>query len=859
MKFRNIPLTLKLVVLFLAFGVIPMAILGTITYQATGMVEEKNGLRLQATAAAIADKIDRRLFERYGDAQVFSLNGAISDFEQWYIPGEENSAIVKAMNRYVDTYNIYSLTILVDPKGQVIAVNDRDADGKHINTEALYKKNFSEAPWFKALQAGQSTTRMPFTAPGNDVSSGTFIEDVHIDPDVKAVYPDADGLTLGFSAPVYEYGKVVAYWSNRTKFSVVEELFMSTYGELKAQGLPSAELTLLDSQGRVLVDYDPAQSGSEDVLHDFDVILQLNLAEKGVSAAQEAVRGRSGYGVSFHVHKQVEQSSGWTHLQGALGYPGMNWAVLVRAPESEVAAESRGIRGQILLTVGLCLGVILVVGVCIGRRLSRPLTEMAQAARQIALGNINQKLTHRSGDERGILADAFRGLIAYITDLAGAADALSRGDLATRVTPKSEDDLLAKNFGRVTDTLRDVISETGQLVNAAKAGQLDKRSDATQFQGAYHDVVQGINDLLEAVTTPIQEVVAILERVADRDLGARMQGIYHGDYASMKQALNTAVSNLDQGMAQVAAGTAQVTSAAEQINHSSQSLAQTASEQASTLQQISSSLQEIASMSRQNATNSQEARGLADSARQSADKGTQSMQRLSQAMDQVKVTSSETAKIVKTIDDIAFQTNLLALNAAVEAARAGDAGKGFAVVAEEVRNLAMRSAEAAKNTSALISAAVQKAEDGVVLNHEVLGNLEEIVTQVHRVSEVMGEIAAASDQQSEGVTQLTAAVDQLNQVTQQTAASSEEGASTATELTEQAAEMRHLVQTFHLSQVTPSIVPAVQKASKSAMAAPSREALCRSDHPLDHESPGRKSPEAIIPFDDDDMTTLQDF
>ena len=183
------------------------------------------------------------------------------------------------------------------------------------------------------------------------------------------------------------------------------------------------------------------------------------------------------------------------------------------------------------------------------------------------------------------------------------------------------------------------------------------------------------------------------------------------------------------------------------------------------------------------------------------------------------------------------------------------------MVAEEVRNLAMRSAEAAKSTATLISAAVQKAEDGVVLNHEVLGNLEEIVTQVHRVSEVMGEIAAASDQQSEGVAQLTAAVDQLNQVTQHTAANSEEAASTATELTEQAAEMRHVVQTFHLSQTIHTAVPAVQNASKltALPVASSRTALTGPGNRLDRKSLRHESPEAIIPFDDDNMATLQDF
>jgi methyl-accepting chemotaxis protein len=296
----------------------------------------------------------------------------------------------------------------------------------------------------------------------------------------------------------------------------------------------------------------------------------------------------------------------------------------------------------------------------------------------------------------------------------------------------------------------------------------------------------------------LSELAAVLQRLAACDLTARVQGDYPEAYTKIQQALNTAVDNLGQALTQVAVGAEQVAAASDQISRGSQDLAQGASEQASTLEEISSSLQEMTMMSKQNAANAQEARGLAENAHQSADQGATSMQRLSQAIEAIKTASDETANIVKTIDEIAFQTNLLALNAAVEAARAGDAGKGFAVVAEEVRNLAMRSAEAAKTTAQLIVEAIQKAESGVVINQEVLGNLEEIATHVRHMSTVIGEIAAASSQQQQGVEQLNTAVEQLNQITQATAASSEEAASAAEELSGQATEMQHMVGTFQL-------------------------------------------------------------
>jgi methyl-accepting chemotaxis protein len=468
--------------------------------------------------------------------------------------------------------------------------------------------------------------------------------------------------------------------------------------------------------------------------------------------------------------------------------------------EKTASATSFKAGRQLILFI-LALSVLIGVGIAlwISIGIGKGLHAMVEVAQHIAKGDIDQHIDHASRDEIGTLAAAFRGMVDYIKGIAGAADALSRGDLTAEVVAKSEQDVLSQNFRRVIETLRELIAEIKQLVQTAQAGQLDRRGDAAKFQAGYHEVVQSINALLDAVVTPINEAAEVLERVAGRNLCARMQGDYQGDFAAIKHSLNTAITNLDNGLAQVAMSAEQVAAASNHISNGSQSMAQGASEQASSLQQFSSSLKEMAFMSQQNATNAQEARRMADSARQSADKGTHSMQRLSQSIDQIKAASDETAKIVKTIDGIAFQTNLLALNAAVEAARAGDAGKGFAVVAEEVRNLAMRSAEAAKNTALLIDEALRKANDGVAQNREVLTNLEEIVSQVHKVNAVIGEIAEASAQQQEGVKQLDAAVGQLNLVTQQTASSSEQAASTAEELASQSMEMRHLVRTFRLS------------------------------------------------------------
>jgi len=377
---------------------------------------------------------------------------------------------------------------------------------------------------------------------------------------------------------------------------------------------------------------------------------------------------------------------------------------------------------------------------------------------------------------------------------------ISKGVIPPRITDPYQGDfnLIKGNLNAVVAMMGDLLGETEALVLAALDGSLSARADATRFVGGWRQLVEGVNRTLDAILEPIGEAAAVLERVADRNLSARVQGDYRGDHARIKVSLNTAVANLDEAMGQVGYATRQVSSAAHQISAGSQSLAQGANEQASSQEEVSASLEEMASMIRRTAENAQNAKILATEADLRARSGNEAMARMNDAIGRIKDSADQTAKIVKTIDEIAMQTNLLALNAAVEAARAGEAGRGFAVVAEEVRNLASRSAQAARQTAGMIEESVRNAQDGVILSREVGSALDDIAVSSRKVDDLVGDIATASREQSQGIEQVGIAVSQMDKVTQQTAANAEQSASSAEQLSSQAQQLQSMVGRFRI-------------------------------------------------------------
>ena len=534
---------------------------------------------------------------------------------------------------------------------------------------------------------------------------------------------------------------------------------------------------------------------------------------------------------------------------------------LANAEQDVQAARSAFERTRMITWIIVLAAITLALGLgsWVSRAITNALAQLTEAANQLTRGDLSINVAWESKGEVGVLAESFRRMAGAQMEIANAAVQIASGDLDVAVQPRSDRDVLSHSFIRLRDAVRDLTGEANALAAAASAGDLSRRGDAQRFQGAYRGVVQGINGIIDGMTAPLNEAATVLDRLARQDLSVRMTGQYSGDHARIMSSLNTAMDNMETALAQIGASAEQVASAATQVGAGSQSLAEGMSEQASSLEEIAANLQDITAITRQNAQNAQQGDGLADSASAIAHKGLQSMQRMAEAMEMIRVSSDQTAKIVKTIDEIAFQTNLLALNAAVEAARAGEAGRGFAVVADEVRALAMRSADAAKTTSELIDGAVANARAGSELSGELSTNLREIAERADRVRQVVAEIAASSEQQSRGISQLNASVEQVNGVTQAAAANSEQSASAAQELSSQALVMKSLVGEFELAESAPR---RNGRKLRHPQLAPPRYAVNGGSGKLSVRANGRLrlEPEDLIPFgDDDDLRTLEDF
>ena len=444
------------------------------------------------------------------------------------------------------------------------------------------------------------------------------------------------------------------------------------------------------------------------------------------------------------------------------------------------------------------------------------------------------------------IADSVNMVSERINTIIAALYNIAEGDLKQlpefkAIGKRSENDTLMPALIIMLETIDALVAETSMLSTAAIAGQLETRGDAEKFKGEYAKVIEGINDTLDSVIAPVNEALSVLKEISHGNLHSSVMGDYQGDHAVLKNTLNETVdiirsyvSEISNVLTEMSAGNLdlsitadyrgdfieikdslnhilstfsdvmgdineaaeQVASGSRQVSDGSQALSQGSTEQASSIEELTASITEIASQTRQNAINANEANALSGEARNNAVKGNDQMKSMLESMIEISESSANISRIIKVIDDIAFQTNILALNAAVEAARAGQHGKGFAVVAEEVRNLAARSAEAARETTGLIEGSINKVQIGTKIADETAAALKEIVEGIEKAAGIVENIAAASNDQATGIAQINKGIEQVSMVVQNNSATAEESAAASEELSSQAELLKQMVSRF---------------------------------------------------------------
>jgi len=734
---KSLKLGPKLGLLFIIFGLIPLALASAVAVKAINRESANRTTALEVSAETSMSRIERNLFERYGDAQAFAANPINLNRKNWYQTGK-STPLVRAINTYMKLYSpIYDMMVLVDLKGKTIAVSTNSVEGKPVDTSSVYQRDFSREVWFTQLSAGNSLS--------TDVLSGTWVDDFAPDASISQVY-GGDGRVMGFAAPIKDdRGKVIAYWRNFVGPSPISNILDETFEELKNQGLTTAGLTLIDKDGLVIGSNSVKKSQGADVWP-----IGTNLVERGLASAKRIVTN----GTTDHI-EEINPRTGIAHVTGAfrskgeLGYPGLGWNMLATVDQDEIYASRNHVQRSLMLLALVTAVVVGLLAFFVARAITTPIVTISSNLKLIAQGRVDVEVTHQSGDEIGDLADACRLMIERIKAYADWSNRIAQGDMTLR-----------------------------------HGGQKEIEGDTIGM--AIHSIVVSLGDTLRRLQGHSNEVARMAANVT-----SEAESI-----TEMSTEVANAALSIEQESTATALSSQEVANSSEHQAHTLTSIADQVFRMAESSNEVNEMMGTVVTATQLASETASEGGAAVTGTIDGMEVIRTTAEEVHERLQQLNGKSAQIGNIVGLINEVAEQTNLLALNAAIEAARAGEHGRGFAVVADEVRKLAERCTVATRDISRLIgevgllvsesTSAMGRANEAVTIGvtrsseareslTKILATVASLVEPVRQVTERSSSVAALANTVQDSIGQAAA-------VTQQNAAASEEMAASSSQV-----------------------------------------------------------------------------
>ncbi|MEM7324639.1 MAG: methyl-accepting chemotaxis protein [Actinomycetota bacterium] len=537
----------KILLATLALSIVPMAVVSLISLnRATAALTTSAGQRVEVAAVEAGDKLDRNLFERYGDVQAFAANPKILG-----TPDEAQEII----DFLTVTYGVYDLMVVADLDGKVIAVNSVDGAGESIDSGSLLGSDVSDQDWFQVVRSG------------NTPDGGTYYTDAEINPLITELYDHAH-VTLPFAAPVYDQnGRLAAVWHNHASFErIVSDIMEDVREEFKHSGAETIETQVLRSDGLLIDDADPS------------AILEFNLAATGLQAANFAIAGHDGETFGFtqeiHARRGVEQLNGWALTDGALGFPGYDWGILVRQETSEALASDGSLR-DVMLAVGLVASVLIAgLSYLLARSIAKPIASVADRAKTIASGTFSVKnMDLNRSDELGDLADSFDDMTAVLNTVGSQAARIANGELSAPELSEEVPGELGTAFSTMVDSLRNMIDQlkgsSFQLAGAAEeltavSATMGTSAELTSRQATTASTTgDEVSSSVASVATAIEQMNASIREVATNAIEASNVA---SEAVTVAQTTSDSISKLGESSEEIGNVIKVINSIAEQTN-----------------------------------------------------------------------------------------------------------------------------------------------------------------------------------------------------------------------------------------------------------------------------------------------------